>query len=550
MPKTLRKELIALTDDYLHTYCATYPNLAVWLGFHEYDGRLPDLSRSAIEARAADLRRFLADLDRIDPTDLDDLGWLDYRVVYHQAGFEAFVLEDWRRWERDPLYYLEALDVSNYVLRNYAPLEQRVRALVAHLRGSPAVLEAMQGNLTQVSQPVLRIGVRIAKGSLAFLTEELPQALAGLEDPALQAEFEAASREAISLMEQAAAWLENDLAPRATADYALGPERFSRMLWLGEAVDLPLGQLQEVAEADLVRNKAAYLETASQIGPGRDPREVIAEGLRNHPAPDNLVAETRQMVDELRRIVIEYGVVSVPYDENCIVAETPSFLRAAFAMLYGPGPFEQVAKEAYYYVTPPEPDWPPEKAEEWMSGFAYHVLRSATVHEAWPGHYLHELHIRNAPSKMTKAFGAYSFFEAWAHYVEQMMLEIGWRAEDPWARMGQLSEALSRNVRFVCALGLHTGGMTVEEAAQRFIEDAFMEQATAEEEALRGTGDPQYLSYTLGKLMLLKLREDVKAREGESFDLRAFHDQVLAYGAPPVPLVRAMMLGRDDRDIL
>jgi uncharacterized protein (DUF885 family) len=219
-------------------------------------------------------------------------------------------------------------------------------------------------------------------------------------------------------------------------------------------------------------------------------------------------------------------------------------------MMDPPGPFEQVAREAYYYVTPPRAGWSAQKTGEWMTQFAYHTLRGISVHEAWPGHYLHALHMRNAPSKVTKACGAYSSYEAWAHYCEEMMLEVGWRGDDAWARLGQLGEALVRNVRFVCALGLHTEGMTVAEAEERFIEDALMAPATAAEEARRGTGDPQYLNYTLGKLMLRKLRADVRARAGEGFDLRAFHDQFLSYGAPPVPLVRELMLGRGDREIL
>ena len=550
MSESARHALSRLTDAFLRAYCEANPHVAVWLGFHEYDGRLPDLRTAALRDRVAELHRFLEQLGRFDPADLEDLAWLDHQVVYHQAAFEAFVLEEWRRWERDPLFYLEVLDPSNYVLYNYAPLEQRVRALVVHLRGFPAVLEAMQANLTQASRPVVGLGMRVAKGTLTFLQVDLPQALAPLGDDKLRRAFEVANGDAAAMLEQAVAWLEDVLTPSVTADYALGPERFARMLDLGEAVDLPLERLREVAETDLARNKAAYLEAVARIAPRRDPREVIAEGMRDHPEPENLVREARQMVDSLRRYIAENGVVSIPYDENCIVAETPSFLRTAFAMMYDTGPFEQVAKEAYFYVTPPEPDWTAEKVEAWMSAFIYPLLRNTCVHEAWPGHYLHGLHVRNAPSKATKAFGSYSSFEAWAHYCEQMMLEIGWRADDPWARLGQLNDALVRNVRFVCALGLHTSGMTVEEAEQRFVEDAFMEQATANEEALRGTSDPQYLGYTLGKLMLLKLRDDLRARQGEDFHLRAFHDRFLSYGAPPVPLVRALMLGRDEREPL
>ncbi len=543
-------ELQNLTDAYLRAYCETYPPAAVWLGFHEYDGRLPDLSRRAQEARLADLSRFLADLERIDPADLDERAWLDYQVVRHEALFESFVLAEWRKLERDPIPYLETLDVGNYILRTYAPLEVRARALLAHLRGIPAVLSAMRENLTRPMRPAVSVAARLGKGLASFLQDDLPGALAGLENDALRAELDGAIRDAVREMEAAVSWLENDVAPRATDDFALGAERFARMLALSEGVDLPLERLREVAEANLARDKAAFLETAARLGgPGRGPNDVIAEGKRRHPSPEDLVPEVRRLVDDLRQTVIARGIVSVPYDENCIVAETPPFLRYAFAMMYSSGPFETAARESYYYVTPPERDWPPEKVEEWMTAFTYHSLWSTCVHEAWPGHYLHGLHTRNAPSAVTKAFGSYAFTEGWAHYCEQMMWETVC-PDDLWARLGQLSEALLRDVRFVCALGLHTAGMTVEEATRRFVEDAFMEPAPAEEEAVRGTYDPQYLNYTLGKRMVLRLREDVRAREGDRFDLRAFHDRLLSYGTPPVPVVRRLMLGTDEGDVV
>ena len=544
------QELRTLADAYLRAYCDTYPHVAVWLGFHEYDGRLPDLSRRGLEARLADLRRFLSDLERIDPTDLDSQAWLDYQVVRHEALFEAFAIEDWRRLKRDPIPYLETLDVGNYILRNYAPLEVRARALLAHLRGVPAVLSAMRENLVHPMRPAVGVAARIGKGLASFLQDDLPGALSGLEDGALRGELEAAIRDAVREVNAAVSWLENDLAPRAADDFALGPERFARMLALSEGLDIPLDRLREVAEADLARNKEAFLETAARLGgPGRAPQQVIAEGKRRHPAPEDLVPTVRQLVDDLRQTVITRGIVFVPYDENCVVAETPPFLRYAFAMMYSSGPFETAAKESYYYVTPPERDWPPEKVEEWMTAFTYHSLWSTCVHEAWPGHYLHGLHTRNAPSPVAKAFGSYAFTEGWAHYCEQMMWETVC-PDDLWARLGQLSEALLRDVRFVCALGLHTAGMTVEEATRRFMEDAFMEAATAEEEAVRGTYDPGYLNYTLGKLMLLKLREDVRAREEENFDLRRFHDRFLSYGTPPIPIVRRLMLGEDEGDVV
>ncbi|MBC7226401.1 MAG: DUF885 domain-containing protein [Thermoflexales bacterium] len=550
MSSSAANELRNLTDAYLRAYCETYPHAAVWLGFHEYDGRLPDLSRRGLEARLSDLRRFLADLERIDPADLDERAWLDYQVVRHEALFEAFALAEWRKLERDPIPYLETLNVGNYILRNYAPLEVRARALLAHLRGIPAVLSAMRENLTRPMRPAVGVAARLGKGLASFLQDDLPGALMGLEDGALRAELDGATRDAVREVEAAVSWLENDLAPRAADDFALGAETFARMLALSEGVDMPLEQLREVAEENLARDKAAFLETAARLGgPGRDPLDVVAEGKRRHPSPEALVSEVRRLVDDLRQTVVARGIVSVPYDENCIVAETPPFLRYAFAMMYDVGPFEPVAREAYYYVTPPEPDWPPEKVEEWMTAFTYHSLWSTCVHEAWPGHYLHGLHTRNAPSAVTKAFSSYAFTEGWAHYCEQMMWETVC-PDDLWARLGQLSEALLRDVRFACALGLHTAGMTVEEATRRFVEDAFMEPAPAEEEAVRGTYDPQYLNYTLGKLMVLRLREDVRARQGDGFDLRAFHDRFLSYGTPPIPVVRRLMLGTDKGDVV
>lgn len=543
-------QLQTLTDAYLRAYCETYPHTAVWLGFHEYDGRLPDLSRRGLEARLADLRHFLNGLEQIDPADLDPQAWLDYQVVRREALFETFAIADWRRLERDPIPYLETLDVGHYILRNYAPLEVRARALIAHLRGVPAILSAMRENLIHPMRPAVDVAVRIGKGLSSFLQDDLPDALSSLKDGALRAALDEAIRDAAREVEAAVNWLGNDLAPRATDDFALGAERFARMLALGEGVAVPLEELRRVAEEDLARNIEALLEAAARLGgSGRDPQQVIAEGKRRHPTPDDLVPTVRRLVDELRQTVLERGIVSVPYDENCIVAETPPFLRYAFAMMYSSGPFETAATESYYYVTPPEPDWPPEKVEEWMTAFTDHSLWSTCVHEAWPGHYLHGLHTRNAPSPVTRAFGSYAFTEGWAHYCEQMMWEMVC-PDDLWVRLGQLSEALLRDVRFVCALGLHTGGMTVEEATRRFVEDAFMEPATAEEEAVRGTYDPGYLNYTLGKRMVLKLREDVRAREGENFDLRRFHDRFLSYGTPPIPVVRRLMLGRDEEDVV
>jgi uncharacterized protein (DUF885 family) len=541
--------LRTFADRFLDDYFDTYPTYAAGLGLHAYDGRLPDLSRPAIERWVNYLRAALDEINAIDEAQLDPVDWLDYQLLRDIIQFELFDLTEWRRWQRDPQFYLWRMEVDRYVKRNYAPLPQRVRGLVSHLRASRGLVEQAKANLTQVPAPVLEVAEQMLQGNIAFLKEDLPPALAELQesDPVLYAEFEAAQAMAL---DAARDLLTHFGAIQAVADFAIGADAFCNMLRYGEGVDLSLERLLEIGRADLARNKAAFAATAARIAPGKPPSEVMKDLLQEHPSAETLVQDTRDMLEELRQWVVDHDVVSLPYDERCVVEETPRFMRDAFAMMDDAGPFEPVAREAFYYVTPPEPDWPPEKQEEWLTAFDYHSLRATSIHEAWPGHYLHALHYRNSPSRVSKVFSAYSFWEAWAHYCEQMMLEQGYRVSDDKLRLAQLGQALLRNVRYVCAIQMHTQGMTVEQATQRFVEDAFMEQVPARAEAVRGTYDPQYLNYTLGKLLLLKLRDDYRAEQGDAFDLKVFHDAFLAWGAPPIPYVRRLMLQRDSGEIL
>ena len=263
---------------------------------------------------------------------------------------------------------------------------------------------------------------------------------------------------------------------------------------------------------------------------------------RHHPTADSLIAETGDMLERIRKFVIDLDIVTVPSEVRCRAIETPSFMRWATAALDMPGPFEERATEAYYYVTPVEPHWTPEQAEEWLSNMNYATLENTSVHEAYPGHYVHYLHTKSAPSKVSKAFGAYSFWEGWAHYTEEMMIEEGYADGNPRLRIGQISDALLRDCRYVCAIRMHTQGMSVDEATVFFKENAYMEDLPARKEATRGTFDPMYLNYTLGKLMIMKLREDYRREQGSAYSLKRFHDTFLSFGAPPIPLVRQMML--------
>jgi len=543
--------LEAFSKKYLRGIFATYPARAANLGLHGYDGMVTDYSPFAIAKRVSDLKAFRDELAALAPDAPPAQTWLDYELLRLAIERELFEWETSRDWARNPMGYVLTCDVSNYLKRNYAPLPTRLKAITAHLGHISDLLAQARANLElPMPRTFAQTSLEMIHGTVVFLRGELPAALASVEEAALMSRFSDAQAKAIAALESFAAWLQGEVLPKANGQYAIGAEAFRQMLRVGEAVELPLERLWAVAQASLARNKAELEATARRIAPDKSPAEVVKDMGRQHPATAALISETRQMVEKSRAFVVEHDLVSIPYDLRPMVAETPAFLRWAFAMMDTPGPFEKIATESFYYITPPENDWPPDKAEEWLTQFDYYTLDDTSIHEAWPGHYLHWLHFRNSPTSVTKVCDSYAFSEGWALYVEQMMMEQGYRADEPRLRLAQLSEALLRDVRFVCAIGLHTQGMSVDEATRRFMQDVFMEELPARKEAERGTYDPGYLFYTLGKLMTLKLREDYRREQGSAFSLKQFHDAFLSFGAPPIPLVRQMMLRHDDGQIL
>jgi uncharacterized protein (DUF885 family) len=545
------------TAVFLEAYYQSHPHRAAGLGLHAFDGRVPDYNRRAIEARIAALRDFQRQLAAIDRAYLSPLQALDYRQLDLAIQQELFDWEDVRWWRRNPMFYSDALDVSGYIKRSYAPLDQRVRAMIAHERRFPEIIAVAQSNLlSELPAPFIDTALDVYQGLVTFLEDDLPVAVRPVGDPGLLGEFEQVNRAAISAVRDFVGWLRDELRPKANHDFAIGERLFRRMLWVGEMVDTPLDQLLVRGQAELARVQAEFAATAARIAPGRSPAEVMKSLAANHPSTAELVPAARSMLEDLRQFIVDRGLVTVPSDERCLVEETPAFMRWAFAMLDSAGVFEPEGTESYYYVTPPESDWPPEKQEEWLTKFDYYTLRDVCIHEAWPGHYLHNLHFRRGPTTVGKVFGAYSFWEGWAHYVEQMMLDEGYGDGDPRLRLVQLAEALLRCCRYIVAIKLHTQDWTVEQATRFIMDNAYMEETPARQEAVRGTFDPGFLNYTLGKLMLLKLRDDYRARseggrattgattEGHPYGwLREFHDRFLSYGAPPIPLVRELMLG-------
>ena len=509
-------------EDILPATWEFYPNLASGLGLHEYDGRLSDISGASLARRSRQLRDALDSLEAIDPAGLSRQDSFDHRML------------------------------TAALKRDYAPLEQRVETLTRALEAVPKVVDGLKGVLgARLSRAVLEASIEAYSGVASFYDNDLPEAVEPVDDPhlRLREKLEEARR---SASEAITAFVEHLKALRehAVDDFAIGPEGFRRLLEQGEMVDLPMQRLLDVGSEDLARNLARFRHTAARIDPSRSPAEVMVEVAGDHPTAGSLMSDTSDMLEELRTFLIDHHIVSVPSEDRCQTTETPTYMLWAFAAMDMPGPFETSAREAYYYVTPVEDGWTERQKEEWLTSFNYASLQNISVHEAYPGHYVHYLHTRSAPSKISQVFGAYSFCEGWGHYTEEMMIEQGLAGDDPRVVLGQLSDALLRNCRYVCAIRMHTQGMTVEEATRFFMENAYMKELPAGKEAMRGTFDPMYLNYCLGKLMILKLREDFQAEKGVQFSLKEFHDTFLSFGAPPIPLVREMMLREPGKDVL
>ena len=520
-----------------------YPDRASKQGLHDYDGGLTDITASSIAGRVRALETFIADLHGLDEGQLSENRIFDRRILMSAIREEKFRLTELETYRRWPMDALDHIDLSNYILRDYAPKGERVEALTVALSRVPGYLEALQSGLDGgVGTPVIEASIEAYEGMRSFYDTDLSMHVGGLVEGTAFSRFDEARGSASLALDSFVAHLRT-LLDTSPPDFAIGATNFRWMLEHGEMVDPSIDRLERIGEQDLHRNLIHLRKLAADISPEGDVVSLLQETKKNHPAATMLTAETRGALEDIRQFVLEKDLVSIPSNVPCMVKETPAFMRWAFAAMDLPGVYETTADEAYYYVTPVDPSWTESQKDEWLTSFNYPLLKNVSVHEAYPGHYVHHLHSKNASSKLSLVFGAYSFWEGWAHYTEEMMIEQGFGGNDQRVQAMQLMEALLRNCRFLCAIRMHTQGMTLEETKRFFMEQAYLEPLPAEREALRGTFDPMYLNYTLGKLQIMKLREDYKAQVGESFSLKDFHDKVLSFGAPPLPLVREAMLG-------
>lgn len=517
---------------------ATDPSFAVYEGAHQFDGKLPDWSENGLKARAAFLHSVIDESAKF--TDLSEADRFERDYLVQVAKGQLFWLEDADQPHRNPAYYINGgLDPNVYVSRDYADKPTRMKAMIAFFKAIPAQAGNISANLpSAMPASFIKLGKDGFGGFAAYYRGDARAAFADVADPALQAEFKSASEAAAEAVQAVA-----DKVAKATPtqDFALGADRFARMVAATEGVDAPLDTLEAAGRADLKRNQLALKEACAKFAPGQTIPQCF-DKMRADKPEDGPVAEARREIPELAEFVRTHDIATIPTPKMAQVEESPPYNRANSAYIDPPGPLEN-GGSSIYYISPPDPTWSKQMQMDYIPGKS--DLLFTTVHEVMPGHYLQFLHSNAAPSLVGKLFVGYAFAEGWAHYAEEMMLEAGLGNGDPGVQVGQISNALLRNCRYLSAIGLHARGMTQAQSKQMFMNECYQDEGTAEQQAARGTYDAAYLNYTLGKLMIRKLRADWTATRGGRKAWKAFHDDFLSHGGPPIPLVRQTMMKED-----
>ncbi len=538
-----------IADDFLHGYFLVRPLAGVSLGLHEFDGLVPDCSPATLDAERKRLHDFDARLSAFaDRKGLSASAEFDYRTLRLAIQDDLFNFEESREFEKNPMTYAQAFDFNVYLKRDYAPLADRLRFIVKLANAAPAFLATSRMNLVDpLPRPKVTLAIDIARGTAEFLEKDLAQAVSGVKDEALMAEFREANAKAVAAFIEYAAWLEKDKLPRADDHFALGEERYRKFLAARDAITLPPEKILEIGLAELKREQGAFATAAKVVAPGKTPIEAMRELQRDHPTADALIPDTRKNLESIRQFLIDHQIITLPSEVRARVEETPTYQRAgSFASMDTPGPFEKRGTEAYYYVTPVEPEWSDKEKDEWLGAFNHYTADVVSIHEAYPGHYVQFLHLNASPvSRIAKMFGSYAFTEGWAHYCEQMLVDEGFGGtglEGAKYRLAQSDEALLRICRLCVSIKMHCHSMSVDDATKFFQDNCYYEEKPARQEAMRGTFDPGYLFYTLGKLQLLKLRRDFEKQEGANYSLKKFHDAVCDHGQAPVRLLREALL--------
>jgi uncharacterized protein (DUF885 family) len=539
-----------ISEEYLKGYLAWRPQLGVTLGLHEYDGKTTDFSKTSMNAEIARLKDYDKKLSEIDSAALTTKEYYDLKLLRSNIKNELFSFEDLKIYTKNPMTYAGAIDVNIYIKRSFAPIEQQIKSIIAIENEAPKLYEAAKSNLQDsLALPHIQLAIEIAKGSASFLGNDLLIALKDVKNDSLMKAFNTANKKAIDAINGYASFLEKEKLAKANNKYPIGKTNFQKMLLYGEGITLSADAILAVGMKELKKEQASFNAAAKIINPNKKPVDVYNDMQKEHPTAQSLIPDARKNLEAIRQFLIDNKIITMPSEVRVKVEETPAFARAtSTASMDTPGPFETKATEAYYYITPVDPKWTPKQQEDWLAQFNFYTTDVVSIHEAYPGHYTQFLHLNASDaSKIQKIFGSYAFIEGWAHYTEKMMLDAGFgNTGDPIKaakyRLAQSGDALLRICRLCVSINTHCHGMNVDEATKFFMNNWYQGDKPSRQEALRGTYDPGYLFYTLGKLQILKLRDDYKKQEGSNYSLQKFNDAMLDNGMPPIQTMREVLL--------
>jgi hypothetical protein len=530
----------SLVDRYFDDYFRLNPTAATAAGFHQpYDTQLEDYSPHAIHERIALDQKYLPEFEKQPPSDDRDL------MISRLKG-DLLDIQKIRMYEVNPDFYSSGLTASIFTLmsRNFASHEERLRDVIAREQKAPEAFETAKQVLKNPPKIYTEVALEQLPGLQAFFAEDVPQAFSQVKDPQLLAEFKKSNGAVIQCLKDYESWVKSDLLPRSNGDFRIGADTYQKKIAYDEMVDVPLDRLLAIGFENLRANQQHLLELCKKIDPNKTPEHIVSGFQKDTPPPDKLLDTFRNTFSGLIDFIDTRHIIGMPSAVRPILEETPPFMRAlTIASMDTPGPYEKVATEAYFNVTLPEKNWPPERVQEFMTAFGRGTIVSTAIHEAYPGHFVQLMWFQKVTSKPRKLVQSNSNVEGWAHYTEQMMLDEGYGNGDPELRVGQLLDALLRNCRYIVGIQMHSGHMTYEQGIEFFMKQGYMSHDYAERETRRGTSDPTYLVYTLGKLEILKLRADYKAKMGANYSLEAFHNAFIQQGGVPVKLIRHALLG-------
>ena len=541
-------EYNGFVDEYFDAYFHFHPSEGTYVGLHQYDNLLEDYSQKSRDAELSFLLEAKQAAGYSHTEFLSEEQRIDVKLLSNAINARILELQEIRMWQKNPDIYTSTGSSSVYLLmsRNFAPPAERLKSVIAREQQIPGNLRDAKLSLKNPPRVYTEVALEQLPGIIGFFQKDVPEAFKSVTDAQLLAQFKESNDKVISELQRYQNFLQQDLLPISKGDYRLGPELYRKKLLYDDMVEIPLERLLQIGYDDLHKNQAELKRVAALIDPAKTPEQVLATLEQDHPKPDQLLQSFRDTFTSLIGFIQEEKIITIPSDIRPTVQETPPFARAlTSASMETPGPYETKVTTAFFNVTLPEPSWTAEKTRSWMEGFNHGTIISTAIHEAYPGHYEQFLWTKQYPSKTRKLIGCGTNIEGWAHYTEQMMLDEGYGNGDSKLRIGQLQDALLRDARYIVGIEMHTGKMTLAQATDFFIKQGHQTPAVSEREAQRGTSDPTYLVYTLGKLQIMKLRADYRQKVGASFTLQQFHDEFMKQGMAPIPIVRRIMLGND-----